>query len=463
MAPLWCALALVAGVSDDEAAGLAAHLTTAAPPGLTALVHRPGTGWALTFATPLSDDVLTCTRGPKDTPFSCSRGSKHTVKPRPDVAAFIDTLAVPASRWLAVTLLRGTRGDEAELTLRDGDTFEQRLLVRAPSGDVRVTQALPLLALDGSSFPPRLVSRPTPDLAVLAYEDGGNGNNASGFVRYRLVRLVEEGGLLALTATLELGGGSWGRAVTEEGIFASSSVDLLCPHLERTGVRLARVCSGSVDPRGAPTFERLCAAPRCTRPPDRQTPSGDGRWIVRGHGLQRLRAQAIGAAGASSPLVITEAIVERGRLSGLELHNPGATAVELSMLTVGTAAEASFEVAEPCVIDSGEHLWLAEDETGSTCTLTRAELPVAQPVQGDAVTELVVRSASRVDAEGVLRPGRPLARRRVNLAAVDEDEPEIEARSWQVDPRGRACLAAPSPGRPNAPCPAKARQGRREK
>lgn len=461
MAPLWCALAVVAGVADDEAVTLAARLTTAAPSGLMTLVHRPGMGWGLTFATPLSDEVLTCTRGPNDTRFSCSRGAGHTAEWRPDIATFVDALAVPPSRWLAVSVLRGARGDEAELTLRDGDTFEQRLLVRASSGDFRVTQALPLLSLDGSSFPPRLVSRPSPELAVLAYEDGGNGNNASGFVRYRLVRLVEEGSLLAVTATIELGGGGWGRAVTEDGFFASSSVDILCPQLERTGVFLARVCSGSVDPRGAPTFERLCSAtPRCARPPDRRTPPGAGRWIIRRRGLQRLRAQSLRAAGASPPLVLTEAVVANGRVEGLELHNPGATAIELSMLTVGNAAEASLEVGQPCVIDGGEHLWLAGDDASPACTLVRAELPVAQPVE-DAPTELVVRSPSWVDGDGVLRPGRPLVRRRVSDTA--DDEPETGSpRSWQLDPRGLACLAEPSPGHPNAPCQAKERQPRRE-
>jgi len=397
-------------------------LTKATVPGLISAHHDPHRGWSATLELPFHG-LANCVQAAASSAV-CTRLDSHEPVEFPALRPFFDAVGAPNDTFITIELGSNPL-DYALLSFRNRDAAEHRLVLSRDG--LAVTGPLPAVTFEGAGTAPVVETVRWPFL-VLSYSEGGNGNNASGSVWYRLVQLVERDDGVSIGSVLELGGGQWGRAVTDSGFMHGSSVDLACPSFEPPIITTRRVCEGDVDPRGWPRLESLCrtTAP-CTRARTPRTPR-IGRWSIRAKSLQ-----PVGVARRDGVVRISElADVHSVRLSEVELINPSPVAQDLTGTMLAAPKDEWGWVMGSCVIGPGETVVVSRDFERTDCL-----------VEGDdrSMPEVLV----------LRRGARVLDRLAVTLG--DEEEPEFEEPpSWQLDPKGRRCLALPSLGRANQPC-----------
>ncbi|MBK8012121.1 MAG: hypothetical protein IPK13_12295 [Deltaproteobacteria bacterium] len=298
-------------------------------------------------------------------------------------------------------------------------------------------------------------------MIVLTTEEGGHGNNASGSVSFRGITItpsVDESGL-AVTQSIDLGGGLWGRAVLNDGVglARAAPANLLCPAPTAGGFELTEACPASVDPRAYQHYASWCAEP-CKH--GRKLQDRTGKYIVRGGAIRKVRARSLRKVrkGDLVMVEIPEPMSVGDGLDYVEIVNNAREAVVLSGIAI-TMVDGSYPtgesiVREPpeCIADAGERIVLADaDWAGSQGAKLDAGVVCLAASTGsfDFDRPLEIRAGPVLEA-----PKAPILAR--SVARMPEREfmrdAEIPRRAWQVDARGRACLSAPSPGRENQPC-----------
>lgn len=432
-------LALVALVcaSPFDALAESARVALAedAPPGLMSAEHLPSKGWRATLHVPFGT-IATCVPGPAAT-MQCTRAESHEAIESQPVARFFARIVPPPD--VSVTILIEQQPElYARLSMRNRERVEDRLLL------VRDTLVMtePLQAVtssDDQRMFAAIESLQWPFL-VLEFSEGGMGDNASGSVAYRLVQLIE-GERVGFGSVLELGGGVWGRAVTDTGFMHGSRVDLVCPVIKPPFITTRRVCEGDVDPRTFGSMKQLCAQPKpCRRPRDKASPRA-GVWSIGPRSLRPLAGLPLTTPGA---VQISELPDWRARsLEAVELTNHSDVAQDLTNTMLMLESSQSGWLLESCVLGPREVVVVSRDRARTSCGV-QAEEELAVPTD----EALVLR---RWSARGL---GPPIARTRVPSSDVVRLKVDVEAEevSWQRDSAGHTCSAPPSLGRANAKC-----------
>lgn len=402
-------------------------LATVPVPGLREAFHDPRTGWTAMVDLPFHG-VARCVQAPASSVVCTRLGAHEETVEFPALARFFERITVPNDTTVSIELGRLPEA-HALISSSNREAGEHRLVLMRD--ELVVTEPLPRVDAPGGSTSP-VIERLRWPFLVLAYSESGNGNNASGSVSYRLVQLVEEGTRVAIGSVLELGGGEWGRAVTDEGLLQSSRVDLACPTLESPIITTRRVCEGDLDPRSGRSFDALCRPTTpCRRARDEHSPR-IGRWTIRARSLEPLTTSARHDDGA---VRVTEvAGVRESRLSRLELTNTSSAPQDVSNATLSAPGDDDGWVLGACVLRPGEVVVVTRDRASTDCELLGPEELLTPPT-------LVFRRGARV-------------LQRLDLSRADEEEATFdEAPSWQVDSAGRGCVAPPSLGKKNTSCP----------
>jgi hypothetical protein len=416
-------LALICAVSpfDSLAQSTREALATSLLPGFVSAHRNPRTGWSAVLEGPFGT-TATCVQAPASS-VVCTRSEGHASVEFPGLARFFELVAAPNDAWVTIEVASKPEG-HALLHFRNGEMAEHRLVLFREG--LVVTEPLPGIAATA----PVIEVMHSP-LLVLAFSEGGNGNNASGTVSYRLLQLIEDGPRVSFGTVIPLGGGAWGRAVTDHGFMLGSSVDVGCPTFKAPFVTTRRVCEGDVDPRSAPTLATLCER---TAPCRRARTEGSpriGRWSVRPRSLAPL--SGVVRRDDSAVRISEIADVHALDLSDVELTNTTSVAQDVSETTLGASNDESGLRVGSCVLAPGETLVISREFERADCRLEDGQLSIP--------STLVLRRGTRVIS-------------RLNVSLGDEDEPEFEVRpSWQLDPTGRGCVALPSLGHPNRKCP----------
>lgn len=436
----------------DEAVALAtAEALDNTPPGLAHLTHTTADAWGVTLSSMNGSVRCEAARG---APFVCSAFSGLGEV----VGGFVARLKVPPTRRFELKLVSTpASAPMLMLTQAEGTTWSRRIIGQwstgASSNQWATTDAISRQAdtadetLEGSASAMAISGGL---LLVLTSADGGNGNNASGTLSFRAITIVFDDQIAHIVDTVELGGGSWGRSVTDEGITARSKANFLCPRLARGGFELIEACPSSVDPRGASNFSQWCSSPCTTQ--RRALKERSGLYLVR----QGIIRKALGAsirAPRKGDLSIVEIPEPQGstEFEYLELKNRSKGLLALSGVVIASSSSQIEISNEPeCFVNPGETILLNASQNelapGVTCrasasgSLDESKIEVTSPRRflpnGD---EVMGASLTSVSFDFPQRDWFETA-----------DEPR---RSWQVDDRGKACLLPSSPGRPNSPCP----------
>lgn len=419
-------VALVCAASPFESIAESTRVALAEStlPGFVSAHHHPGTGWTAVLEGPFGA-TATCVQAPASS-VVCTRSQSHEAVAFPALGDFFARIAAPNDARVSIEVASKPE-PHALLAFGDRETAEHRLVLLREG--LVVTGPLPPVTVMGSTAPVVEVVRWP--LLVLAYTEGGNGNNASGSVSYRLVQVIEDGPHVSFGTTLSLGGGSWGRAVTDEGFLIRSRVDVACPTFESPFVSTRRVCEGDVDPRSAPSFTSLCArATPCLRARTAHTPR-TGRWSVRASSLVAVSGPVRRDDGAVRISEIAD--VHALNLSEVELINTSAAAQDVSGAMLGSSDDVLGVTLGACVLSPGEAVVVSRDLGRADCRLDDGQLTLP--------STLVLRRANREIS-------------RATISLGDEEVPEFEEPpSWQVDAEGRGCVARPTLGRSNSKCP----------